>query len=360
MAKTTTDAGTDKALVSRLLDGDPAAATEFFQRMDKTIAGACAIAFTDAENAEKARTEVAEITAANDFKLLGDYRGFAPLDSYVAILARDLLISSILRLIDRDQDRGWRAFERLYLKGRRQKLLSQHGADGDDIYQELFNYLSREDWRVLRNYEGKPGIQRLLHQKINSLAVDHHRESKGRFRTPKPIAAMPSLEQAVFRLLYREGLSPDAELVRDNLPSMVRLDLSIEDVTDAIDRVRKALPKNYRGQTIVESLDSEDAPELPSDEETPETVLILVEEEQTVKAALDELSAAVEALTDIERLYIALLLDGNRKPNQIARLLAVPVKDVYAMRPKLIGKLKHALKNQPATKLWQSEIRGAP
>jgi RNA polymerase primary sigma factor len=214
-----------------------------------------------------------------------------------------------------------------------------------DAYQETCLAFIADGYRRIMAYGGTGSFTGFILQAVDRLAIDHIRRTATRRRMPASVAAMGEIEQAVFRLVHWEGMPADAALIA-------------ADTGHAADAVAKALERIRPIQPAPITMSIDDVEYLPSEDRTPEAMLIKAEEDRALEVAAEVLRDAAGSLSEAERLYLEIFL-GNGEPlpaREMARLMGRPVAEIYKLKQRVMGRLKAALEKNPAVKLWRASV----
>lgn len=262
----------------------------------------CTLLCRGDEEAREAFAEVFEALKADGFRRLRRFDGSGSIPTFVALTAREILAERLMRMFaDGLLDQAWTAFERFF-KRDIDRILRRRmpGADFEDTrrdaYQEISLALIADGCRRIRCYGGSGSFTGFILQTVDRLAIDHIRRTSSRHRN-------------------------DAE------PRMLAVSL-------------------------------DEAGDLPSEDVTPEAMLIEGEDERALEAVAQVLRDAAGSLSDTERLYVNVAL-GSGAPlpaREVARLMGRPVEEVYKLKQRVMGRLKATLEKNPAVKLWRASV----
>ena len=184
--------------------------------------------------------------------------------------------------------------------------------------------LSANDFRRLRKFDvgGRATFSTWLCAVVRNLCLDWHRKEHGRYRAFGSIARRGPTDQLLFEAVFRRGLS--AEDAREEL-SRGGIKLSFAEVEERIWNLRRCLSSRQlwllsSGNTVLDSIDGEEEgnsvaePADPAPD--PETLASLRETHQHVSAALNSLS-------DSDRLLVRLRYQEGLTLQQVARLVGL-------------------------------------
>jgi RNA polymerase primary sigma factor len=369
---TTGAAADDHRLVRAVLAGEPAATERFFKRIADVVWSACGRLTNDETAARAAFADVLAGLQAEDFRRLRPYDGRSRLDTFIALLARDLLAQRLLHLLREDAQRGWRAFEGFFQADIHRLILRRlpgpaHDETRRDAYQDICVALITENYRRLKAYQGAGSYNGFVLHMVDRLLVDFIRKFSMRRRMPAAIARLPALGQEIFRLIHWQGVAPDAAVLTTILAQRMRPPLAAPDVVAGLRRVQSALPAGYSAASspAARLVALDDAPELseggtenvPS-AASPEDIAIERESENLLSVATAVLRDVAATLPEAERLYLQIALGGAEPlpAREMARLMQRPVEEIYKLKQRALKHLKDALEDHEAVKKWQASV----
>lgn len=351
------------------LNGDGAAGADFLRRISGIVWTACTILAGDGPEACTAFQDVVEALRADGFSRLGGYKGRGRAETYVAVVTRDLLAMRILRLLQNDRQRGWKAFERFFTADLQRLVRRRLGGPAyedmrADAYQEICVALVEDDYRRLRLYSGHGSFTGFVLRTADRLLIDFVRSVVSRRRLPAAVARLEALEQDVFRLLAWKGIPPDVESVSGALASAAGSpprDAVIAAIAAVRLHAREAMENDTaRGRVVsVSAMDGEAADTLLGGADiSPEDVLTARAEEEALSAALTAMRRAAEGLPDGERIYLDIVLGGcdSLPAREVARLMQRPVEEVYKLKQRVLKRLREAMADDPAVKTWRASV----
>lgn len=342
-------------------DGDPNAVAEFVRAISGVVWNACRLLSDDEDQARKTFLEAMAALSANRFARLQAYDGRSTLDTFIALAVRELMAERMLGLLNTDPDKGWRAFEQLFksdveqLIGRR--LLSTASSDERrDAYQEISLALIEGGYRRLKAYQGNGSFAGFVLKSIDRILIDRLRRETSRRRLPAAVQGMALLDQEVFKLIVWRGLPERPELLAPQLASRLGAAPEFADVAAAILRIRSLTAHGAVPVRLV-SLDQLEDIEIPG-AYSPEDDLLRSEEEEQTAAALDVLMKAAESLAEPERLYLTIALSASEPPpsREIARLMRLPVEDIYKLKQRVLDRLRAIVTKESAIKNWRVSV----
>jgi RNA polymerase sigma factor (sigma-70 family) len=210
------------------------------------------------------------------------------------------LIYHVVRSFDRDPDRSGNCF--LF----------------------ICEQLSAHDFRRLRKFDlaGRARFSTWLCAVVRNLCLDWHRKEHGRQRVFGSVARRSTMDQLLFELVFRRGLS--AEEAREEL-SRRGVELSFAALEEKICDIRRCLSSRQlwllsSGKAMLDSIEGEEdgtySVELADPSPDPESLLALRDTHRHV-------SAALASLTDSDRLLIRLRYQEGLTLQQVARLVGL-------------------------------------
>jgi len=289
-------------IVRSVLAGDPQAWEEFVCAVADVVWTSCTLLCQGDNEAREAFAEVFDALKADEFRRLRRFDGSSSIPTFVALTVREILAERLMRMFsDGRMDEAWTAFEHFFKRDidrilRRRMPGAAFEETRREAYQEIGLAFVADGCRRIRAYDGTGSFTGFVLQTVDHLTIDHIRRTSSRRRN-------------------------------DDEPRMVAVSM-------------------------------DEAGDLPSEEVTPEALLIGEEEERTLDAAAQALRDAADSLSNTERLYMSVAL-GSGEPlpaREVARLMGRPVEDVYKLKQRVMGRLKAALEKNPAVKLWRASV----
>lgn len=296
-------AGDDQSLIRDLLDAKPQAWQRLVLRVESTIWTACRLLAGGEVESQTAFMEVTEALRADGYRRLAPYDGSSRIETFVALVTRDVLAGRVLRLFEAGAGTdGWKTFEAFFAADIKRIIMRRlPGGEREemrrDAYQDICVALIANDFRRIKAYRGVGSFSGfVLH------VVDH--------------------------LL--------------------------------IDSIRRSAPRRHDHETgsvaMVVSLDERD--DIPCDGASPEESLLAAEDERLLSLAADVLLEAAKGLSDAERLYIQIVLGSSEAipAREVARLMRRRVEEIYKLRQRVMVRLRETLEKNPAVKNWRAYV----
>jgi RNA polymerase sigma factor (sigma-70 family) len=295
-------AAEDRTLVRDVLDARPQAWDRLVRRVADTVWTACRLLTRDEAEARTTFAEVMDALRADGFRRLRPYNGSSRIETFVALLTRDILAERLLRLFHADSNAdGWTAFEKFFAADITRIIARRlPGAYREDIrrdaYQDICVSLIADGYRRLGAYKGIGSFTGFVLQTVDRLLID---------------------------------------FIRRNLPRRLP-----DSSTSAI---APSLPEWEK---------------IPSDQPSPEAALLEQEGEDLLSQAAEVLRQAAENLNETERIYLHIALgSGEAIPaRDVARLMRRPVEEVYKLKQRVMTRLRDTLDKNPAVKLWRESV----
>ncbi len=285
-----------RARIEALALGDPRAAARFIEEIAPTVWNACRVLTGDAAEAREVFRETLAKLSAENFAIVRSFDGRGTLEEFVALRSRDLLGDRVLRLLRRNRERGWRAFESFFRADldrliRRRLPGAAHEDTRRDAYQAISLALVESDCRRLNAYGGQGSFAGFVLRMADRLLIDHLRNANARRRPIEKIAKLATLD----------------------------------------------------GETV---------------EASAEARHLRAEEDAQLAEAADVLARAIPSLSEAEQLYLAILL-AHAEPlpaREIARAMQRPVEDIYKMKQRILKRLRDLIAEDAAVKTWRASV----
>ncbi len=294
----------NRTLIRDLLDGTPESWDRFYSRLAPTIWTSCRILTEDEAEARSAFSAVLAEVQANNYARLRSYNGSSRIETFVALVARDILSDRVLSLFNEGKDgSGWKAFERFFQNDihriirRRLSGVEQDDAR-NDAYQDICLSLIEGNYRRLKAYAGKGSFIGFVLHVADRLLVDVIRKTNPRRRNPKAISSAPQF------------------------------------------------------------VSSDELDEMPSQAASPEQMVLDDEGGRLLEAATTVLQSAMTNLSTDEQLYVQIALSSSDPlpAREIAQLMPSPVEDIYKIKRRVMGQLQRVLENHPDVKKWLASV----
>ncbi len=352
------------------LAGDRSAQAEFLRRISGIVWTSCTILAGEGETARAAFGDVVSSITADGFARLRGYSGRGRVETYIAVVVRDILAVRVLRLLQDDRERGWRAFEQFFSADLRRLVRRRLSGPAyedlqQDAYQELCAAFVADGYRRLRSYSGNGSFTGFVLRTADHLLIDFLRMVTPRRRLPAAVARLGSLEQAVFKLMAWQGITADPERIELALTGCFDVMPTRRAVADAVAAVRgfaQEARANGRWHGAAVSLsgmtgDTADAL-IGTASASPEDVSIDNDDQRLLDAALAALRNAASQLGDDERIYLEVALSRTEvlPAREIAALMQRPVDEIYKLKQRIMKKLKDAMANDLAVKNWRASV----
>lgn len=271
----------------------------------------------------------------------------------------DPFLSSILSagaLADRQS--AWREFLDRY-SGLIYHVVLTFDRDPDrsgDCFLFICEQLSAADFRRLRKFKaaGRASFSTWLCAVARNLCLDWHRKEHGRYRVFSSVARRSAADQLLFELVFRRGFS--AEEARGELCRR-GIDLSFAAVEDSIAELRRCVSSRQlwllsSGNALSGSIGGADEPHAlePADPAPDPEALVLLRQTH------EQVSVALDALTDSDRLLVRLRYQQGLTLQQVARLVGLKdaqtadrrLRDIISHLRQTLG-VAHFVRGRPKT-----------
>jgi RNA polymerase primary sigma factor len=341
----------DWGLVRAVLAGERGADARFIRRAADALWSSCRRLTRNEAEARAAFNTTVTALRAGDFAALKAYDRRSRLDTFLALFTRDALGREILRHIAADADKGWQAFETQFSEDlkqlvRRRLAHARWAGAREDAYQEICAGLASDGCRRLIAYEGRGSPAGFVLHVADRLLLDFLRGLHARRRLPAAVARLPLADQELFRLIWWQGMTPENARM-----ALAGRALSERELPLALARLHRAVPADYQPGT--RELTLADAPE-PLTDATPEALMLAGQQDRALADATRALQTLAAGLPESERLYLNILLTGaeDLPAREMARLMQMPVEEVYRLRQRVLKRLKEGLEGNDAVKKW--------
>jgi RNA polymerase sigma factor (sigma-70 family) len=312
--------------------------------------------------------EVWSVLTAESFRRCAVWGGLGSFETFLTLQVRDLLLQWIVRLLGENSEAGWPVFSACFDREIRGCIAQFHAntGDRDDARQNVLIGLWQNGCHRLRSYSGRGSFVAHVRTTVDNLLVDDFRRVAGRRRVPAAIEALSPLDQKIFTAMFWEHVPGEPgnllAVVASRHPGATRAD-----VEASRNRVLAAVPPDYTGGRKEESLDADskaadklrntlvDQGQGPGPN-NPLQILLNIQDEALLEAAIAALKRAMRRLDDEDRNYLQLVLDGVDKPRDIAKALSIPADDVYVIKARVQRRLLAILAEDSDVKAWKGEV----
>jgi len=296
------DTAQDRDVVRSVIEGKPQAWERLVRRIADTVWTACRLLCGHDDDTRAAFSDVMEALRADGFRRLRHYNGSSRIETFVALIARDVLAERLLRLFQaHSESDGWTAFERFFAADIN-RIINRRlpGADRadfrQDAYQDICVALIADDYRRLKAYRGIGSFTGFVLHMVDRLLID---------------------------------------FIRSTMPL-----------------------RQQRAEAAAITTAAPEWEDIPSDQPSPEDALLEQEGDRLLSLASEVLREAAAALSETERLYLHIAL-GSGEPipaREVARLMRRPVEEVYKLKQRVMARLRDTLDRHPAVKLWKASV----
>lgn len=360
----------DRALVAKMVAGDATGYVALESRVQDCVWTTCLKMMGGKERlAREGFFVVWSELAATSFAKLKAWEGKQPLETFLTLTVRELLLEWSVRLFQEDgpsaKDVFLKLFDRL-IRNCASRLHSQ-ASDREDAYQAVLLELFEKDCRRLKAYAPPGNFANHVLVVVDRLLIDGLRGVIGRRRLPASIEKLSPLDRSVFSAIYWNEIPADADRLLRTIGKRHRL-ATRDDIDAARKRVQAALPAGYTPGRKTISIDAptlsgEDGDEGTSiadiltdkEESDPLRNLLDVLDEKQLEAALAALRRAGAMLdNDEDKIYFKLFLNGVEKPREVAKVLGIPASQVYVIKERVHRRLTAFLANDPEVAAWRT------
>jgi len=293
----------DRALIRDVLNAKPQAWDRLVHRIADTVWRACRLLAGNDEESRNAFAEAIDALRADGFRRLRPYNGSSRIETFVALVTREVLAERLMRLFQPNcGTAGWTAFERFF-QADITRIIARRlpGLDREDMrcdaYQDICMALITDDYRRVKAYKGTGSFTGFILQMVDRLLID---------------------------------------FIRRTLP-------------------RRRVIETVTVQSTAPTPEWED---IPSEDSSPEDALLEQEDERLLTLATEVLRKAAETLSETERLYLSIALGSSEAipAREVARLMRRPVEEVYKLKQRVMTKLRDTLDENSAVKLWRASV----
>lgn len=282
----------DSHLVREVVKADAEAWARLARRVADPVWTTCRL-LCDDDTAKAAFAEVMAALRADDFRRLRPYDGSSRIETFVTLIARDVLAERLLGLFQSPAGHaGWTAFERLF-GADLNRIIARRlpGPDREDIrrdaYQDICLALVADDHRRIRAYRGIGSFTGFVLHTVDRLLIDFIRR----------IPAQAALSLSDECDMASDRPSPEESLLDDEDQRL------LAQAADALRRTAEALS-------------------------APEQLYLRI------------------ALGGAEPL----------PAREVARLMGRPVGEIYKLKQRVMSRLRTTLEQDPAVKMWRASV----
>ena len=225
------------------------------------------------------------------------------------------------------------SIERIAACVARRRRLSE--AEVEDFVQDVQLKLVEDDYRRIREFQGRSRFKTYLTTVINRLAKDHCNHLWGKWRASAAAKRLGWEARLLERLLYREGFS--FEEAAEKMRRDYHVKTSVEELADLAAQLPQRTSRRFEGEEELENR--------PVSETAGERVdRRVVDSEKAEQAERVEtaLEAALAELDSEDRLILKLYFYGWTLA-KIARSLGVSQKPLYRRRDRTLAQLRETL-----------------
>lgn len=344
----------DLDLVAAALTGDANSISHFMREISGVVWASCRALSSYEGEARDRFIEVMAQLRASGFASLRDYDGRSTLKTYTALVVRELHCGKLPQLLDSDPVKAWQLFEQLFeadIKRQIQQRISS-SMSGDlshDLYQAVCLGFIDDDYRRIRSHTGKGSFAGYILRCADNIILDQIRSHiLRRRRLPAQVESLGEVERELFKIIAWDGCPERLDVLQQKLESRFSRRVSRSGIETALSRIRKHIGK------ATAAVNPDD---LVSPIQSPEEIAIGANNEDQLSAALGALVQAAGKLADDERTYLDFALSENPPPaRELARLMSRPVEEIYALKKRVLRKLREHLSENSAVKTWLASV----
>jgi RNA polymerase primary sigma factor len=330
----------EKRLVAEVIKGDPAAAARFLDLAATPVWTAVVALVGDGAAGEKAFLTIVAALQANGFARLARYDGGSRLSTFLTFASRDILAEELTRAFSVEPNQAWRRFERFFGADIRRRISGRFSrattTECEDHYQKVCLALVERDCHRIRAFDGRGSFGGyILATVVDNLLTDLVRQEVPRPRLPAAIAAMSPLHQTIFAACVWGGVALDAQRIAEAIRGKIAPEPRPDEVAAVLNGLAGRIAAALGSLKKPDDIPIDDGIASPSP--TPEDILIEKEEQREREALLNIVKREAEALPNADRLYFNLVLQSTDPlpPRKIAKLMAIPVDDVYLLKQRV-------------------------
>lgn len=340
----------DIELVAAALTGNADSVARFIREISGVVWAGC-LALSSYEG--EARDWFIEVMAqfrSSGFAPFRDYDGRSSLKTFTALVVRELHCGKFLQSLDSDPVKAWQLFEQLFEADIKRQIQQRTSSSisGDlshDLYQVVCLAFIDENYRRIRAYSGKGSFAGYILRCAENIIRDQIRRNVlRRRRLPAEIEHLGEIDREVFKLIAWHGCPERPDILQSRLSR----DASLTGIERALGRIRP-----YIGRAWTPLNPDELLPAVQS----PEDIAIRADSDGQLSAALGALVQAAGKLADDERTYLDFVLSENPPPaRELAHLMSRPVEEIYALKKRVLRKLREQLSENSAVKKWLASV----
>jgi RNA polymerase primary sigma factor len=344
-------------LVADVIKGDSAAVSRFIDLAATQVWSVVVALVGDGAVGEKAFLTVIAAIRANGFARLLRYDGRSRLSTFFTCLSRDVLGEELARSFSLEPNKAWQSFERFFAADFRRlinrKFPRATETRSEDLYQEVCLALVDRDYYRIRAFGGRGSFSGyILSTVVANLLTDLLRQEAPRRRLPADIARMSPVHQAIFVACAWDGVALDAERIAMAIRGKIQPEPRPEEVAAAFHQLAGKIAAARGSLVKPEDVSIDDGGfDVASPSPTPEEILLEQEEQRAWDALLDVVRRESGALPGADRLYFEISSQSTLPPREIAKLMAIPVEEVYSLKQRMerwVKQIASGLKNTAA------------
>jgi RNA polymerase primary sigma factor len=341
---------TERALIARVVAGDPAAIDRFLDLAGGPIWNAAAALAGSGRAGEAAYGRVMEALRENGFARLSAYQGRSSLAAFLALTCRAVLIEDLAGAFAAAPAAAWPRFQRLFardiLRRIQRRFPRADETARDDLYQTICLELLEDDFKRLRKFGGRGNFEGFVLVTVDRMLIDLLRKEAKRLRLPAAVEAMEDVEQAVFKAVAWKGAPADARVLVAQLGAS-HPGLDIPRVEAALSRVRGPIDAHraasQSGKSVsIDAVADQGRPFDPPDLGRHGDIRMIDDEEDAGReAAIAAVKAAIEAMPPDEQAYMAIYFSSAEAlpPREIGRRMGRTAAEVGLIHARVLRKV---------------------
>ncbi len=217
----------------------------------------------------------------------------------------------------------------------------------DELSEIVLFLLEAIRYKILPLYQGECSLSTFLFPVLNpvkeqthnrgygyyQLQADYIRKKKGRIRLPQPIKKLPALQQEMYMLLARGW---DRQRIADHLSISESAVLEVEHTY--FDELKRKRTKEILFSDLIEANGHEEIPfELPDEH------AVQCHERIYIDDLKHMFQKAFVCLDQEERLILRLRYSENLKVKNVAEIMGIKKRQIYAIEKRALRKLNHSI-----------------
>ena len=337
------DRSADFVLVAAVLAGDNDAGVRLLDIAAAALWAVVGKLEGDGPHRDGAFTDVVAAVKADGFARLRGFDGRSRLQTFLALMAREILAERLARSFVEDPSGAWSRFERYFGSDIQRRIGQRFPRDGgtqDDIYKDVCVKLVEDDFRRIRAYSGRGSFTGYVLTTVDRLLIDLLRRNTSRRRLPAAVARLCLLDQEVYAAIVWDNCPADPARLAVTLRDRLEQEPSPAEIQEAVVRTSAIVHPGPMGTTgrdaaSIDTLASGAEEIVITDQAAPKGAGLLLAEEEHIRLILTD-AARVEAadLAQEDQLYLQIAFSAADPlpTRQIAQMMGCPVETVYRLK----------------------------